>query len=90
MGAVGFATLAFNKSLFVQQNIVCQQQTRPFILRQDSSIRNCVGCQWTTRGTKGIKVKQIVIMEVIEPEAGKFFQSGRESVYPQALHCDPN
>ena len=49
MGAVGFATLALsiNKHPFVQQFIVCRQQTRPLILGQNFSIHNCVGCQWT-------------------------------------------
>ena len=49
MGAVGFTTLAFsiNKHPFVQQFIVYWQQRRPFILGQDFSIHNCVGCQWT-------------------------------------------
>ena len=75
MGAVGFATLAFSikQHPFVQQFIVCQQQTTLLILGQDFSTHNCVGCEWTTRGTNVLKVKHKVIMEVIEPEAGTLF-----------------
>ena len=51
---------------------------RPLILGQDFSIHTYVGCEWTTRGTNELKVKCRVIMEVEEPEAGKFFSIKKE------------
>ena len=88
MGAVGFTTLAFsiNKHPFVQQFIVCWWQTRPLILGQDFPVCNCVGCQWTTKGTKELNVKCRVILKVIELEAGKFF-SIKKGIHIPIRHC---
>ena len=74
MAALGFTTLDFqiNGHPFTQQFKVCHRQSRPLILGQDFCIHYCTSCDWSQPPYKMLKLKGKVIIQVEEPEAGKY------------------
>ena len=74
MGALGFTTLDFqiNGHPFTQQFIVCHRQSRPLILGQDFCICYRTSCDWSQPPFKKLKSRGKVIIQIEEPEAGKY------------------
>ena len=74
MGAMGFTTLDFqiNGHPFTQQFIVCHRQSRPLILGQDFCIHYHTSCDWSQPPFKMLKLRGKVIIQIEEPEAGKY------------------
>ena len=74
MGALGFTTLDFqiNGHPFTQQFIVCRRQSRPLILGQDFCIHYHTSCDWSQPPFKMLKLRGKVIIQIEEPEAGKY------------------
>ena len=74
MGAMGFTTLDFqiNGHPFTQQFIVCHRQSRPLILGQDFCICYHTSCDWSQPPFKMLKLRGKVIIQIEEPEAGKY------------------
>ena len=67
--------------------IVCHRQFRPLILGQDFCICYHTSCDWSQPPFKMLKLRGKVIIQIEEPEAGKYSLCQKEPKDPSKALC---